>query len=383
MTKYRILFVDHTPFIGGGQLALGRHLRHLDRSCFTPLVFCSPSVPDLLEKFRQTGAQVSAFPFGQLKVFSPVAAGRLLATAWRLGKVICREKADLVVANSERAFYPALLVSFFARKKLVLWVRDFEYPRFLLSFFSRLVAKFVFVSRVVRDYYGFTSSPKARVIYVGTDMRIRRPEGSVADPSGLRASWGLGENDIAIGFAGRLVSWKGASTLLAAVSLLKKAEPSERPAFKIIIAGEGRGQEGGNTEELKACVHQHYLESAVDFVGFLPNMALFYRSLDIFVHPPLKPEPFATVVVEAMAVGLPVVASSVGGTLEIISGGENGLLFSPGDACALADCLRKLLSDASLRQRLGKAASLTVADNFTEEKVTREMEAVYREVLGE
>lgn len=372
---FRILFVDHTPFAGGAQLALVRHLRYLDRSYFTPVILCSSSVPKLVEKFQQAGVKVFTVPFGRLKVFPLVALGRLLVTAWRLGKVGRQEEVNLIVANSERAFYPALLVSFLAGKKLILWVRDFEYPRFLLGFFGRLVAKFVFVSRAVRDYYQGQAYPKAAIVYVGTDL-FCRPEGS----AGLRAKWGLKRDAIAIGFAGRLVSWKGAQIVLQAAKMLK-GEHFLDNRWKVIIAGEGYGQEGENTQELKDYVRRHSLEQTIEFVGFQEEPDPFYAALDIFVHPSLKPEPFATVVVEALAAGLPVVAAAAGGTLEVIKDGENGLFFPLGDAVALAEKLKRLLSDEALRRRLGAAARRTVQQSFTEGVVTRQMEDIYREVL--
>jgi glycosyltransferase involved in cell wall biosynthesis len=360
--------------LGGAQLALVRHIKYLNRQFFTPLVVCAAESQPLLERLGEQEVKVVVLPFARFKAFSPWIFWRFFRTCLSLLLVVRKERPDLIVSNTERAAYPTFLVAKLLHRKTIFWVRDFEYSPTLLKLLSRGAARLVFVSQAVRDYYGFTGDTKAKVVYVGTDIYVNRPEGSATDPSGHKV--------LAIGFAGRLVAWKGAQVLLQAARSLRDGG-FLAPVWKVIIAGEGRGQAGENERELREYVREQHLEERVRFIGFQREMLSFYQALDIFVHPSLQPEPFATVVVEALAAGLPVLASRAGGTPEIIADGENGSLFPPGDVRALAEQLKKLLSDAVLRRRLGNQARETVAQNFTEEKVTREMESVYREVLGQ
>jgi glycosyltransferase involved in cell wall biosynthesis len=89
-----------------------------------------------------------------------------------------------------------------------------------------------------------------------------------------------------------------------------------------------------------------------------------YRSLDIFVLPSRKPEPFGLVTVEAMMQGRAVIATNHGGTCELIQDGESGMLVPPSQPQALATTIELLLTDATLREKLGQAAAIYARENF-------------------
>ncbi len=366
MEKSKILFTDHTPFVGGAQLALLRHLRHLSRDRYTPFVACSDAVPLFVEKLRAAETATTILAFPKLKLLGLPSVANLIKITWELCIIIRKEKIDVIVANTERAAYPSLLAAKLTGRPFILWVRDFEYGQKMFAFLAFFSSDVVFVSRALKNYY---HSDKGHVVYVGTEV----PQSTTtADTTHYPL--------IHIGFAGRLVAWKGAQVLIEAARLLKE-EIFLPGGWQIVIAGSGENQAGSNEMELHQMVERGGLQTVIKFSGFREQMTEFYESLDIFVHPSIKPEPFATVVVEAMALGLPVVASNAGGTPEIIKDGENGFLFPSGDAQSLTGQLKILLLDKELRKRIGENARETVHSEFTEEKVTGQMETIYGEVL--
>jgi spore coat protein SA len=121
------------------------------------------------------------------------------------------------------------------------------------------------------------------------------------------------------------------------------------------------------------------VSAKVSFVGPVPYLELLnrYRAADVFVYPSVWNEPFGLPVVEAMACGVPVVATRSGGITEIVTEGESGLLVERGDAKALAAALLRVLSDGQLGRRMGEAGARRAREMFTWERVARVLGSVY------
>ncbi len=374
ITLVKILFLDHTPFIGGAELALVRHIEYLDKERFEPLVACSGAVPELVEKFEEAGAGVLVIPFEKLKVSSPLALKRFITTLQELSSCIRATKPDLVVTNTERAMYVGTLAALLHRKKLIWWVRDFEYNRLLFRLLSILSQKIICVSQAIRDYYSLGGNPKAKVVYVGSDFDQKLREVSLEDVLRVKEELGLMGADLIVGYVGRLVKWKGANVLLEAALNLK----SQIPNLKILIVGIGEGQEGNIEPELRKMVEECGLQDTVIFTGQRDDVPVLMKIFDVFCHTSIEPEPFATVVVEAMMAGVPVVGTNIGGTPEIISHGQTGFLAPPNDSEKLAAILSHLAEDRRLRRKVGEEGRKLVMAKNTEAVVTRQVEDIYK-----
>jgi glycosyltransferase involved in cell wall biosynthesis len=146
--------------------------------------------------------------------------------------------------------------------------------------------------------------------------------------------------------------------------------------FELRIAGSGSRQCG-----LERQVKSLGLGQRVRFLGFVWDMPTFYRSVDVLALPSVSTEGLPLVVLEAMAMGVPVVATRLAGAPEVIEDGVNGLLVPPGEAHALARALSRLAADGELRERLGKAGQSHVRREFSVERVATEVTQVYRTVL--
>ena len=146
-------------------------------------------------------------------------------------------------------------------------------------------------------------------------------------------------------------------------AILLCAQHLEEPALRLHIIGDG---DQAYVNELKTFVREKGLEEQVIFHGKIPQHELikYYDHSQIMLVPSLWEEPFGLVIAEAMARGLPVIASNVGGPSEIITHGKNGLLVEAGDECALAVAISQLIQDPDKRQRFGEAARATVQERF-------------------
>lgn len=207
---------------------------------------------------------------------------------------------------------------------------------------------------------------KLELVYGAVDLE---PFLHPSDGSGqLRRELGLGESNTIIGILGRLVPGKGHGVLLEAVSRLNGGPTGPR----LLIVGDGPEQ-----EPLDAHAGRVGVSDRVLFAGFRTDVPAVLSALDVVVLASTHTEVLPLSVMEAMAAGRAVVATSVGGVPEIVEDGRSGLLVPPGDADALATALRRLIADPALRAELGRAAALRVQQQFTLPRMVAEMERVY------
>jgi glycosyltransferase involved in cell wall biosynthesis len=167
----------------------------------------------------------------------------------------------------------------------------------------------------------------------------------------------------------RFAEEKGHRYMIEAVALLAAAHVD----VSLRLAG------GGHTlHEVQSQVRQLGIDDRVQFVGAVSSSADFYRELDAFVVPSVHSEGLPTTILEAMATGLPVIATDVGGAAEAIEDGTHGLIVPPQDPAALARAIRWLCDNVEHARRFGIAASRQVRAKFTVERMTRAIvEQVY------
>jgi len=144
--------------------------------------------------------------------------------------------------------------------------------------------------------------------------------------------------------------------------------------------GTGEGQEGNIEPELKRMVKEEGLEGMVILTGHRNDVPVLIKTFDVFCHTSIEPEPFATVIVEAMMAGVPVVGTNIGGTPEIILHGRTGFLVPPNDPEKLAAVLSHLASDQKLRQKVGEEGRRLVMAKHTEAVVTGQVEKIYEKL---
>lgn len=185
-----------------------------------------------------------------------------------------------------------------------------------------------------------------RVVYPAVEA------GQAISQEAARQALGLPPGSRVVLLVSRLERWKGVDVAVeAAAQLLPR-----RPQTLFVHAGGRQRRDHVYADALQLRAAQ--LGDRWRFLGHVSpeELAAWYRAADLFVHPNCGPEPFGMAVVEAMAAGLPVVASGLGGPTEVITDGVDGVLVPPGDPAALARAISDLLGDSAERARLGNAA---------------------------
>jgi len=191
-------------------------------------------------------------------------------------------------------------------------------------------------------------------------------------PARVRASFGIASDQPLIVCAARLEREKDVATLIAAMPAVLAAAPGAL----CVVAGEG-----SQREELAARIRSLGISSSVHLAGFREDVLSLIQAADLFVLPSLA-EPFGLVLVEAMALGKPVVAIDAGGPREIVENGRTGLLAPPADPAALASAISRLLREPALRQSMGAMGRERFEKHYTLPRMTAGILETYHKALA-
>jgi glycosyltransferase involved in cell wall biosynthesis len=182
----------------------------------------------------------------------------------------------------------------------------------------------------------------------------------------------------AVGLVGRLVSWKGHETLIRAIPGIL----AEVPAARFYFIGDDPSGDGSTRERLERLAADLGCGAALEMLGWVDDPRPLLAQLQVSLVPSTSPEPFGLVILESMALGVPVVASRHGGPLDIINDDADGLFHDPGDAAGLARQVVRLLTDPGLASRISAAGRLTVTRRFSMDAVAAAVQEHYSELLG-
>jgi glycosyltransferase involved in cell wall biosynthesis len=264
------------------------------------------------------------------------------------------------------------------------WVREWiiEHPELDGTIFERILRNMekralretdivVFTSRASQalfesEHPRLLQGKDVRIVYSGADLDELD---SVAIDEGVLTKYGAAEGSSVILCVAALVEDKGPDSLIDALALLP---PKVRARASCLLVGRGYFE-----PELRSQVARNGLEGQVKFLGFLPRLDLLQlmKSATLFVLPS-RVSVFDAVLLEAGALGLPIITTAVGGNLEMFNE-ESALLVPPRDPEALAAAMVRLLEDESLREQLGQNARDRIRTRFSHEHLLRSYESIY------
>ena len=337
--------------------------------------------------FLEAWCAAAALPTAALRVRN---SGDLGA-AWRLAKLIRRERADIVHAHSRRDYVVAVLGVALARivlrqrAALVLhahMVRPLGEPARLSGrFFSWGVSAVIAVSGAVCDVqrhaHGFNPA-LVHLIPNGVNLeRFARPgsDDAANRRSETRRGLGVPDDALVLGMIGRLDA-KGQRQLLDAVPALLAACPA---LWIVLVGSEGKS---GERAALTAQAASAGFRDRLVFTGPRTDIPALMTAFDVLAHLPTD-EAFGLALAEAMAAGLPAVATAIGGCREVIQDEKTGLLVPPSNRPALISALCRLLDPVqgpALRAALGARGRQVAEDHFSQETQLDRLEALYREL---
>jgi glycosyltransferase involved in cell wall biosynthesis len=233
-------------------------------------------------------------------------------------------------------------------------------PKRAIQFASRFIPdKIIAVSEAVgRQFAG----RKVSVIHNGIDAEAIQKKAVRGMPAEIQRIMESSSSGPVIGLVGQIARWKGQDVFLRAAKLLNEKLPRAR----FLIIGEALFNEKEFKRELINFVDNNDLQKRVTFTGYLEleNVYPTLKHLDVLVHCSVDPEPFGRVIIEAMALGVPVIATRGGAVEEIITNGEDGLIVPPGDPDQLAAAVENILTDKTMRHRMVSNGTIKVQKAF-------------------
>jgi glycosyltransferase involved in cell wall biosynthesis len=238
--------------------------------------------------------------------------------------------------------------------------------------YRRATALVVTVSEAIRGQYlaaGLLSPERVVALPGGADAEAYKPR--PADP-GVRAMLGGGDAPL-VGMVSGLRWMKGHQVVVDAVAELLARGRRAHVAF---VGG------GPREEAIRDALRRARLEAHVTITGWVPDLPAVMAALDVAVYAPLESEGMSRVLFEYMAAGRPLIAARTGVVPEVLTDGKQALLVPAGDAAALADALARLLDDAELRARLGRAARRRLVEHYSGAKVAEALEAHYQRLAA-
>ncbi len=394
-SKYNILYLDSGSGIGGGQRSLLLLLKLLDKQRWTPFVGClgesafaaevaktdAQIVPLSLPEAHNKTDKVKRFTFRDL--FNDF---RQLRVILQLHRTVKQHAIALIHANSLSVALLGGIVAKLNRIPILMHKRYATSYGILDKICEKLLHRVILVSEATR--WDFAPEAKQTLIYNGVDLEAF--QASEIEVETLRSEF-FSENakpieseselPILVGVVTRITPEKGIHFLVRAMAELKKTFSDDSDDIKLLIVGGPYFQKDYDyMASLKQEVADLGVGDSVIFTGFLSDTRVVTTLLDIVLVPSIIPEACPRTIIEAMAVGKPVIATPLGGSKELVIP-ETGILVPPENAEAIASAIAKLAADQEQLTAMGKAARERAEQLFSSEKNTALTEAVYTELL--
>ncbi len=364
----RVVHVAGSADWGGGERYLELMARHLDREAFA-LEVIAPAPGALCGRLAALGVPAHVVDLGAL--VSPRAVARLARALRGLAP-------DIVQSHGARSNFYARLAARLAGVRVVVStvhnaLADYPVSAARLSVYRAmdrltlpLATRVLCVAdALARDYPG-----RSLVVRNGIDLDDFDPVAVGPAACALRQTLAPSRGPL-VGFVGRLTPQKDPLAFVALIARLRRA----RPDVHGVIAGDGPLR-----AEVERAVGAHGLGPSCRVLGARDDVAAVLAALDVFVLTSVS-EGFPFVILEAMALERPVVATAVNGVPEIVEAGVTGLLVERGNADALARAALDTLANAGRARAMGRAGRRRVHACFTASRMVTETEALYRDVL--
>lgn len=322
---------------------------------------------------------------GKAALFAKLA--RAAPAAWsyagRLGRRLAEARPAIAIAHSidmKSHWLSAMRAA--PRTSGVVWhLHDYLSNRPAMSRLLRMASRrrpgliAVAVSRSVAEDAESVLGPKIRVRTIENRIDLERfhPPSEPEAPRNGRDP----KAPVRVGLMATFARWKGHETFLKAVAL----SPTDDPSSFAVIGGPIYRSQGSqySIQELQALADRLGIAGRVEFAGRTSRPEEAMRSLDVLVHASDRAEPFGRTIAEAMATGVAVISTGLGGAGELIDDGESAIRVPPRDPEALADAIGRLVRDEALRSRLGQAGRMRAGLRFDRRRLPSQWTAVYDE----
>jgi glycosyltransferase involved in cell wall biosynthesis len=328
------------------------------------LLLAPPGSP-LEQKARRFGLRVE--PLAARSEFD-------LSSMLALSRIVRDFQPDLIHYHTSRALGLGTLASYLGRRVPSVASRRVSFPltRNPLAGwkYTHRVDRIIAVSEGIRRVLLDAGVPPSHIEVIHSCVDLERFR-KVSDRKTLRRELGYEGGEFVVGTVGHLARHKGHAILVEAARILL----SEPVPFRFLLVGEGEEQ-----ASLRRQLQESGLEGRFRLAGFVEEVADVLPALDLFVFPSLSGEGSPGAVKEAMACGIPIVATSIAGLDELLRDGMDGWLVPPGDPAALAETILRVASDQSLGIEFGRRSRERVL-RFSPERMVEATESLYGKLL--
>ena len=360
--------------VGGPENLLLSLARYIDRSAFDLTVIdfapTADARTDFLRQIEERGIATAAIParskFDVLRSIRYVAD---FLTERSIQVLHTHDhRSDFIGYLATRRSGTPIAVSVWQPLRRYWWLRHVEIlDDHLIRRFDRILPC---STAVQAEILGKRPDLAPRIALVPGGVDLGGFRGALRTRGEIRAELGLSDDAFVCVFAGRIMEDKGLPYLVEAHQLIRDAGVD---VVQLLIG------EGPQLQELQERIHAAGLSARMKFVGYRQDLPAVLQACDLLVHPSLS-EGLSISIITAMAAGLAVVATNVGGTAESVPDGECGLLVEPRDPAALARGVCALAADPARRRAFGCRARELAFTRWSVERMVRDFERVYREM---
>ena len=379
MTPMNVLYLVRTWALGGSHTIIRLLLKHLPPDRFNIIVvpYDAPGRgnEDFIASVRKQGGDVAPdrIPWNsRLNWFHARRTVDALIRKYNIGLIHAHDSHSTVLIGLGRRRWPCACVAspygwWEPEPRLRIRAYNWLEKNVALPQFERLIT----VSQTMKGKILAGRSPEDRIRVIHTGLDLNQFNGGKPRDV-VRAEFGFASGDVVAGTVSRLFKEKGHTYLLQALHQVADT----CPGLRLLIVGTGEER-----EPLEREAEALGIRNRVVFSGYYEDLPGALRAMDLFAQPSVQDEGFPTSILEAQVMGLPVVASDIGGTFETIQKGRTGVLVPPRDAAALASALGDLYQDAPRRQAMASAARPWVESMFTLENMVRSVAQTYEEAV--
>lgn len=294
----------------------------------------------------------------------------IIKTIPQLVEIIKKEEIDIVHARSR---VPAWIAYFACRRAKAVFITTCHgyYKKHPFSYVMGWAKRVIVLSNVIaRHMIEDFDVPHDRIRLVPRSVDLEKFK--YASPDKKRGK------DFNIGIIGRITPLKGHLFFIKAMAKVARVVPN----LKIWVVGDAPSSRQAYKEQIQVLVRRLGLDHCTEFLGTQRNIPELLSNLDLVVLATTTHEAFGRVIVEAQAAGVPVVATEVGGVVDVIENGRTGLMVAPSDPQSMAEAVIKIFKDPELARNLSEAAYQKVKDKYNVELMVENTLNVYKDALS-
>ncbi len=365
----KVLYIHGVAELGGAETDLLSFVQGLNREEFQAIVAC-PAQGPLRKQLQALHVPVCEVRLPAWRKLRDVL--RIPKSVLALVRLIRKWQVDVVHVNDYWWAPVGWLASRICKVPCIVHIRQQIEPRRIKQYWLSKPDQLLAVSENIRSVAidAGVKPQRIQLAYSGIHLTCQF---DAVDTTSVRRQHHLKPDRPVIGSVANLFPRKGHEYLLEALVEVRK----EIPDIYCFIVGEGDHR---YQEKLHEIVQMRGLQRCVTFSGFQKNVMEYVAAFDVFVLPSVL-EGFGIVLLEAMALKKPIVASRVGGIPEVVEDGVTGLLVPPGDPKSLARVLVRLLRDPPTRFRMGQAGRQRLENYFTLEQTMAKLQGLYRSLV--